>query len=250
MEEAAVGLAREARYAGAGTAEFLLGPDGAFYFLEVNTRLQVEHPVTELRSGLDLVRAQIEIAAGGPLPPKPPLQGHAIEVRLTAEDPYHGHLPQTGRALVLFWPEGDGVRVDPGIREGQGIHAHYDSLLAKLIAHGRDREEARARLVRALRELALLGVVTNQSFLLQLIEDPAFIRGETHTHTVESRPWPAPEGIPDEVLLAAALAAASPLGARTAARVRPDEGDRYSPWTLLGPWGRDRLRGAVEGGAP
>ncbi len=241
MERAATALAREARYAGAGTVEFLLGPDGAFHFLEVNTRLQVEHPVTEMRSGLDLVRAQIEVAAGGALPAKPALAGHAIEVRLTAEDPYRGHLPQTGRAAVLAWPEGGGIRVDAGIAAGQAVHAHYDSLLAKIIAHGRDREEARARLLSALRGLALLGVVTNQGFLIDLLLDPAFARGETFTHSVESREWPPPASVPDEVLLAAAVAAAAPAGARAALGER-DDSDRYSPWVLLGGWGRDRLR--------
>ena len=250
MEEAATALARGARYAGAGTAEFLLGPDGSFYFLEVNARLQVEHPVTETRSSLDLVRAQVEIAAGGPLPGKPELRGHAIEVRLTAEDPYLGHLPQTGRVLVLRWPAGEGVRVDAGIREGQSVHAHYDSLLAKLIAHGRDREEARARLLQALRDLVVLGVVTNQTFLIGVLEDPAFVKGETYTHTVESRSWPEPAGIPVEVLLAAALTVASPLGARVAAGIGRDDTDRYSPWALLGPWGRDRLVPSAGRDAP
>ncbi|MEK7316515.1 MAG: biotin carboxylase N-terminal domain-containing protein [Candidatus Eisenbacteria bacterium] len=235
MEAAAVALAREARYAGAATVEFLLGPDGGFYFLEVNTRLQVEHPVTEMRSGLDLVRAQIEIAAGGPLPKKPALHGHAIEARLNAEDPYHGYLPQTGNVLLLEWPEGEGVRVDAGIRKGQPIHAHYDSLLAKVIAHGRDREEARRRLIAALESLALLGVTTNQAFLLELLEDRAFATGETFTHTLESREWPGPVTVPDEALLAAAVALLAPPDA---SRLGRDDADRYSPWLRLGTWGR------------
>ena len=124
MERAAVALATTAAYSGAMTAEFLLSRDGAFYFLEVNTRLQVEHTVTEMRSGLDLVRAQIRIAAGRPLAealegPRPELRGHAIEARLCAEDPYHGYLPQTGKILVLAWHEEDGLRVDSGIAEGR-----------------------------------------------------------------------------------------------------------------------------------
>ena len=235
METAAVALAREARYAGAATVEFLLGPDGGFYFLEVNTRLQVEHPVTEMRSGLDLVRAQIEIAAGGPLPKKPALHGHAIEARLNAEDPYHGYLPQTGNVLLLEWPEGEGVRVDAGIRQGQPVHAHYDSLLAKVIAHGRDREEARRRLIAALESLALLGVTTNQAFLLELLEDRAFATGETFTHTLESRAWPGPGTVSDEALLAAAVALLAPPDA---SRLGRDDADRYSPWLRLGAWGR------------
>jgi acetyl/propionyl-CoA carboxylase alpha subunit len=235
MESAAVALAREAKYAGAGTVEFLLGPDGAFYFLEVNTRLQVEHPVTEMRSGLDLVRAQIEVAAGGALPKKPALQGHAIEARLNAEDPYQGYLPQTGRVLALAWPAGEGVRVDAGIRQEQTVHAHYDSLLAKVIAHGRDREEARRKLITALEELVLLGVMTNQAFLLELLADPAFTTGETFTHTLESREWPGPAEVPDDALLAAAITLHSPAAAAQGDR---DDADLFSPWLRLGAWGR------------
>ncbi len=235
MGRAATALARDAGYAGAGTVEFLLGPDGSFYFLEVNARLQVEHPVTEARFGIDLVRAQIEIASGGPLPKPGEPRGHAIEARLNAENPYRGFLPGTGPVLLLEWPAGSGIRVDGGIAEGQTIHTHYDSLLAKLIAHGRDREEARAKLLAALRGLTLLGVATNQGFLIDLLEDPSFRKGETYTHTIESRDWPAPRDVPDEALLAAAVALASPGQGRGGER---DDADRYSPWRLLGPWGR------------
>jgi acetyl/propionyl-CoA carboxylase alpha subunit len=251
MEEAAIRLARAAEYSGAGTVEFLLGPDGAYFFLEVNTRLQVEHPVTELRTGLDLVRAQIEIASGGPLPVLPPRAlpdppgpadpepaGHAIEARLNAEDAFHGFLPQTGKVLLLRWPKGEGVRVDAGVQEGQVVHSHYDSLLAKIVASGRDREEARGRLAGALRELSLLGLVTNQEFLIQLLDHPAFVHGETFTHTVESMAWEAPhaEEVPDEVVLAAAVALWAPGGTRGVAG--RDDLDRFSPWRRLGAWGR------------
>ena len=235
MEGAAVALARDAKYSGAGTVEFLLGPDGSFYFLEVNARLQVEHPVTEARTGLDLVRAQIEIAARGGLPTAPRPAGHAIEARLNAENPYSGFLPQTGKVLLLEWPTGDGVRIDSGIGRGGTVHVHYDSLLAKVIAHGRDREEARARLVGALKRLALLGVTTNQGFLIDLLEDGGFRSGETYTHTIESREWPAPSGIPDEAVLAAAVALAARRAAREGER---EDADRYSPWHALGGWGR------------
>jgi len=239
MEGAAVSLAIAAGYSGAMTAEFLLGRDGAFYFLEVNTRLQVEHPVTEMRSGLDLVRAQIRIAAGRTLvealeTSRLELRGHAIEARLCAEDPYHGYLPQTGRILALAWHEEDGVRVDSGIAEGQTLTPYYDSLLAKVIAHGRDREEARSKLVRALRGTALLGVTTNQPFLIDLLEDAAFRKGETFTDTVEARAWPAPDGIPDPALAAVAAFSSAP---RSAGRADEDT-DRYSPWQRLGAWGR------------
>jgi len=243
MEHAAVALATGAGYSGAMTAEFLLGRDGAFYFLEVNTRLQVEHTVTEMRSGLDLVRAQIRIAAGeplaealgaGPTAGAPQLHGHAIEARLCAEDAYHGYLPQTGKILALAWHEEDGLRVDSGIAQGQTLSPYYDSLLAKVIAYGRDREEARSRLVRALRRTALLGVITNQPFLIDLLEDAAFRRGETFTDTVESRAWPGPDGIPDPALAAVAAFSSAPRSARGA----DEDTDRYSPWQRLGAWGR------------
>ena len=235
MEKAAVTLARDANYAGAGTVEFLLGSDGLFYFLEVNARLQVEHPITEARFGIDLVRAQIEIAGGGKLPKPARPSGHAIEARLNAENPAAGFLPQTGKVLLLEWPSGDGVRVDAGISEGGTVHVHYDSLLAKVIAHGKDREEARDRILGALRKLALLGVHTNQGFLIDLLEDSAFRGGETFTHTVESRAWPGPDAVPDAALLAAGMAALSPHRAKDGAR---EDADRYSPWRSLGAWGR------------
>ncbi|HYR52744.1 MAG TPA: biotin carboxylase N-terminal domain-containing protein [Candidatus Dormibacteraeota bacterium] len=235
MEDAAVTLAKAAKYAGVMTAEFLMGADGSFYFLEVNTRLQVEHPVTEMRSGLDLVRAQILIAAGrtvGDAPP--PLRGHAIEARLCAEDAYHGFLPQTGTILALAWHEEEGVRVDSGIAQGQTLSPYYDSLLAKLIAHGRDREDARRKLLRALRGTALLGVVTNQSFLIDLLEDDSFVKAETFTHTVESREWRVPETIPDAALAALAAFSSEPRAQGGA----EEDTDRYSPWQRLGAWGR------------
>ena len=162
-------------------------------------------------------------------------KGHAIEARLNAENPYSGFLPQTGKVLLLEWPTGEGVRVDAGIAAGGTVHVHYDSLLAKVIAHGRDRGEARARLLAALRRLTLLGVTTNQGFLIDLLEDGAFQGGETFTHTIESRAWPAPSSIPDEALLAAAVALAAPRAAREGER---DDADRYSPWRALGGWGR------------
>jgi acetyl/propionyl-CoA carboxylase alpha subunit len=241
MERAAVALARDAGYAGAGTVEFLLGHDGSFYFLEVNARLQVEHPVTEMRFGIDLVRAQIEIAAGGRVPAPARPRGHAIEARLNAESAASGFLPQTGTVIFLEWPSGEGIRVDAGIGQGSTVHVHYDSLLAKLIAHGKDREEARKRLVAALRGLALLGLATNQGFLIDLLEDRAFVTGETFTHTVESRSWSEPDSIPDEALLAAAVA----LTSRRRRDGGREDADRFSPWRLLGSWGRLQAGGSA-----
>jgi geranyl-CoA carboxylase alpha subunit len=227
MGEAAARLARDAGYRSAGTVEFLVGADGAFHFLEVNTRLQVEHPVTEMIAGIDLVKAQVEIAQGGPLPVPPAPRGHAIEARLNAEDPYRGFLPQSGPVLLLHWPQRPGLRIDAGIREGQQISSSYDSLLAKVIAWGGDREEARRRLVEALRELALLGVLTNQAFLLQVLESEAFRTGETYTTTLESRAWPE-EPLPAEIVSAARRWGSTRPGSRNGSVTLP------TPWEALG----------------
>jgi len=224
--EAAVKLARAARYAGAGTVEFLVDTKGEHYFLEVNTRLQVEHPVTELIAGLDLVRAQVEIAHGGKLPTPQPPRGHAIEARLNAEDPYNGFLPATGRILMLDWPGRPGVRVDSGLREGSEVTPFYDSLLAKLIAWGSDRDEARRRLIEALRGMTLLGVTTNREFLLQILERDFFAAAETFTSTLEAESWEQPQP-PEEAIAAARRTLATPLSASDGGGGR---GDRHSPW--------------------
>ena len=227
LGEAAAKLARDCGYRSAGTVEFLVAADGAFYFLEVNTRLQVEHPVTEMITGTDLVRAQIEIAQGRPLPAPPAPRGHAIEARLNAEDPYHGFLPQAGPVLALEWPQRPGVRIDCGLRAGQQVTTHYDSLLAKIIAWGSDREQARRRLIDALRETVLLGIRTNQAFLLQVLESRAFVDGETYTTTLESQAWPEPP-MPAEILAAARRWMASPRILDGKPNAVP------SPWESLG----------------
>ncbi|MBV8880980.1 MAG: ATP-grasp domain-containing protein [Planctomycetaceae bacterium] len=224
LSDAAARLAKEAGYRSAGTVEFLVAADGSFYFLEVNTRLQVEHPVTEQISGIDLVRLQIEVAQGAALPSAPAPRGHAIEARLNAEDPYHEFLPQSGPLLMVHWPQRPGLRIDAGIREGQAVPADYDSLLAKIVAWGSDREQARRRLVEALRELVVLGPATNQSFLLQILESDEFIRGETYTTTLEQRAWPAPSLPPEIVASARAwLSGQHPLNAVAAAHPGPWE---------------------------
>lgn len=206
--ESARKLAEEARYSNAGTVEFLVGEDGAFYFLEVNARLQVEHPVTELCTGLDLVRMQIEIAGGLPMMRQDQVQrrGHAIDARLNAEDPYNGFLPSAGKVLHKSFPKD--VRVDTGL--GTYVGAKYDSLIAKIIAHGETREEARTKLINALRETAILGIYTNQSFLIEILASDFFKNGETFISTIDSleigqRP------VPDELALAAALAFRGPI---------------------------------------
>ncbi|QZP19719.1 acetyl/propionyl/methylcrotonyl-CoA carboxylase subunit alpha [Pseudomonas sp. DR208] len=182
MGEAALKAGRAVNYVGAGTVEFLLDRNGRFYFLEMNTRLQVEHPVTELITGLDLVDWQLQIAAGQALPltqADVTLSGHAMEVRLYAEDPAQGFLPQTGE--VLRWEPATGVRIDHGVIQGQRISPFYDPMLGKLIAHGATREEARRKLLRAVEDTLLLGVATNQQLLADLLKHPAFINGDFST---------------------------------------------------------------------
>ena len=177
-------IIEEAGYTGAGTVEFMYS-EGNFYFLEVNTRIQVEHPVTEMRYGLDLIRMQIEVAQGEELSERPiyPV-GHAIEARLYAEDPLMDFFPQTGRVLSLEFPLLPGVRVDYGIVEGNEITPYYDPMVAKIIAHGPDRETARRRLIEALKETLFIGPANNQHFLIYLLQSPEFIEGRTFTHSV------------------------------------------------------------------
>ncbi|MHC8338318.1 acetyl/propionyl/methylcrotonyl-CoA carboxylase subunit alpha [Pseudomonas sp. HLT2-19-2] len=184
MGEAALKAGRAVNYVGAGTVEFLLDARGQFYFLEMNTRLQVEHPVTELITGLDLVAWQLRVAEGLPLPLRQEhvqLNGHAMEVRLYAEDPAHDFLPQTGR-IAAWQPalQGD-IRIDHGLIEGQNVSPFYDPMLGKIIAHGATREEARRKLLRAVQDSVLLGVQSNQRLLASLLEHPQFISGEFNT---------------------------------------------------------------------
>ncbi len=181
---AAVRLAGAARYRNAGTVEFVLAPDGAFYFLEMNTRLQVEHPVTEAVLGLDLVAEQVRIAAGQGLAWRQEelvLNGHALECRICAEEPEHDFRPATGRIGILQIPQDGAVRFDGGVRVGQSITPAFDSLLAKLIVHGADRPRAVAAMGRALEELVLLGVPTNIDYLARLMRHPQFLAGRLHT---------------------------------------------------------------------
>jgi geranyl-CoA carboxylase alpha subunit len=184
MGAAAVAAARAIHYVGAGTIEFLLAPDGAFYFLEMNTRLQVEHAVTEMITGIDLVEWQISIAAGEPLPKRQEEVasiGHAIEARLYAEDPHADFLPQAGRLVAWTAPTGVGIRVDDGVASGITISPNYDPMLAKIIAYGETREVARRRLIGALGDTVALGIATNRHFLIACLSHPAFAAGSVDT---------------------------------------------------------------------
>lgn len=210
MGESAVNAAKACGYFGVGTVEFLVDASGDFYFLEMNTRLQVEHPVTELITGVDLVDWQLRIACGEDLPLAQSdvvLSGHAIEARLYAEDPANGFMPQTGPVLVWREAQGTGVRIDAGIAEGGVISPHYDPMLAKIICVGRSREEARKRLARALRETCLLGVCTNASFLGQVIADQRFVEGAATTAFIDGPTLDAASEAAEPAVEALALAA-------------------------------------------
>jgi propionyl-CoA carboxylase alpha chain len=247
LGEAAVRAAAAIGYVGAGTVEFLLGPDGEFHFLEVNTRLQVEHPVTEAVTGLDLVRLQFLVAAGHPLPPEalaPALRGHAVEARLYAEDPAGGWLPQAGRldtfevparsafggvGLAAGDPPVPGVRLDSGVEPGSEVGTAYDPMLAKVIAWGPDRATACRLLDDALARARVHGVVTNRDLLVRVLRHPAFLAGETDTgfldrHRVDTLAAPLADGEDRAVhAVAAALgqAALRRAAATTLARIAP-----------------------------
>jgi acetyl-CoA carboxylase, biotin carboxylase subunit len=190
MGEAAVSLAKKAGYMNAGTVEFLVDAQRNFYFLEVNTRLQVEHPVTEMVTGLDLVKLQIRIAAGESLPFSQEdvrLSGHAIECRLYAEDPGNQFFPSPGKILSRRTPSGPGIRLDDGVYEGFTVSTEYDPMLGKLISWGEDRAEAITRLRRALDEHSVTGIKTNSALLLGILRDPEFVRGEISTRWLDKR---------------------------------------------------------------
>ena len=243
MGKAALAAARAVGYVGAGTVEFIVPTDkeakGAFYFMEMNTRIQVEHPVTEAVTGIDLVEWQLRIAAGETLPLRQEeiaLRGHAIEARLYAENPGSGFLPSTGTLRGLHLPEGEAVRVDSGVRAGDRVSPFYDAMIAKIIAWGADRETARTRLLRALADTALAGVATNLEFLARVVADPEFAAGAVDTGFIERRRaalLPPPGPVPE---LARAVAALHRLHSREEAPATPGGGDRFSPWARVDGW--------------
>ncbi|MGQ0601793.1 MAG: ATP-binding protein, partial [Anaerolineales bacterium] len=234
MAAASVAAARAVNYHNAGTVEFIVDPATlAFYFLEMNTRLQVEHPVTEAVTGLDLVHLQLHVAAGERLPfaqAEVSARGHAIECRVTAEDPAQDFLPVSGPVLLAREPHGPGVRVDSGFRTGDDVSPHYDSLLAKVIVHAPTRTEAIARMDVALAEYRLLGVTTTIDFLRDVLRHPEFRSGGATTGFIQNHmPAWQPAAVPEAALIAAALhdhlsAAQQPAHVQS---TRPAD---HSPW--------------------
>jgi len=242
MGEAAVRAAQAVGYRGAGTVEFIAAPDGTFYFMEMNTRLQVEHPVTEMITGQDLVEWQLRVAQGEALPltqDQLRINGHAFEVRLYAEDPARDFLPATGTLRHLRFPAtGPHVRVDTGVTAGDAVSIHYDPMIAKLIVWDRDRESARRRLVGALADTEIVGLSTNRSFLATLAAHPSFAGGEVDTgfiarHRTALVPPPAPAPETAIGLVALALMLTRQSQAQEEAR---RSSDPYSPWHLAGGW--------------
>ncbi|HXJ53393.1 MAG TPA: acetyl/propionyl/methylcrotonyl-CoA carboxylase subunit alpha [Burkholderiales bacterium] len=242
MGAAAVAAAKAIGYTNAGTVEFIAEQDGRFYFMEMNTRLQVEHPVTEMVTGLDLVELQIRVAAGEALPFSQKdlrLEGHAIEARIYAEDPEREFLPSTGRLLHVAFPaQGAGVRIDAGVESGDEITPWYDPMIAKLIVRGADRAAALARLRQALAEVEIAGVRTNVAFLGRVAGSRAFGRAELDTGLIErnrAELLPGREAIGTDALAAAAFAelAYEERGARETARA---SGDPHSPWHRVDGW--------------
>ncbi|MFQ5526033.1 MAG: acetyl/propionyl/methylcrotonyl-CoA carboxylase subunit alpha [Thermoanaerobaculia bacterium] len=232
MCRAAVCAAEAAEYTNAGTVEFLLARDGGFYFLEMNTRLQVEHPVTEMITGLDLVETQILVAQGHRLGPefdRIERRGHAIEVRLYAEDAFHNFIPSPGTITRLRLPEGPGIRNDCGIYEGSEVTIHYDPMLGKLIAWGADRATAVRRLGRALAELRIEGVKTNVPLFAQLLDDQDFVAGELDIGMLDRKLESGELGLPGDggvnrLVIAAAALEYAERHARRAARFTEDGG--------------------------
>jgi 3-methylcrotonyl-CoA carboxylase alpha subunit len=237
MGEAALAAARAIAYRGAGTIEFIVGADRRFFFMEMNTRLQVEHPVTEMITGEDLVEWQLRVAAGEPLPlaqAEIHAGGHAIEVRLCAENPANDFLPETGRIGLLRSPTeiDEIVRLETGVREGDEVSVFYDPMIAKVVAWGADRDEAARRMQEALSETAILGVKTNLAFLERVIRHPAYLKGDTDTGFIERHRadlTPASGDVPLEARVAAA-ARVFLDEQRAAASLSP------SPWNDTGGW--------------
>jgi len=242
MTTAALTVAKAAGYYNAGTVEFILDNQGRFYFLEVNARLQVEHPITEWITGLDLVREQIRIAAGerlGFTQSDIQRRGHAFECRVYAEDPARGFLPSPGTVLAWNAPAGPGIRVDSGVTARTTVSVYYDPLIAKISTWGQDREQARRRMESALRQSAVLGPTTNLPFLLDLVTHPAFVAGDTHTGflTEHLSQWQPSLTTRHDVEAALAVAITQARNSRVTTEVSSGRQPiAASPWQQLGDW--------------
>lgn len=240
MGSAAVAAARASGYVNAGTVEFLLDPDGRFYFLEVNTRLQVEHPITEIVAGVDIVRRQVEIAAGEPLSLSQTDiagRGHAIECRIYAEDPENGFFPSPGKICFLQEPAGPGIRIDSGVYAGFEAPVEYDPILSKLIVWAETRDIAIQRMIRALRDYVILGVNTPAAFLADVLSSKPFQTGDTFTDFINVYFQDWKNNPKDRDLACAAyLAAALTPGGRTGESGSKIEAVSQSPWGTLGNW--------------
>jgi acetyl-CoA carboxylase biotin carboxylase subunit len=241
MGEAAVAAVRASGYTNAGTVEFLLDQDKTFYFLEVNARLQVEHPITELTAGVDLVRQQLRVAEGRKLPFEQKnvvSRGHAIECRIYAEDPATGFVPSSGQVAYLKEPSGPGVRHDCGIYSGCQVPVQYDPILSKVIVWAEDREAARRRMLSALSETVILGIQTTVPFLQDVIAHPEFAAGNTHTDFLDRYllPWKVTidDGTLDAILTAAAIDAAQRPRGSSRSPAGPQSSP--SPWQTGGSW--------------
>ncbi len=238
MTAAAVALAQSVGYYSAGTVEFLVDDDGGFYLLEMNTRLQVEHPVSEMVTGLDLAAWQIRIAAGEPLGFQQGdlvQHGHSVECRVYAEDPAHGFLPSVGELVLYRGPHGPGVRLDDGVSTGATITPFYDSLLAKVITWGWDRAEALARMRLALADTVALGVVTNVPYLQAILDHPVFAAGQAETRFLERHfgGWQPPEEVNDDLWLAMAAFESIRAGGGRGAAINGAVAD---PWSVTEAW--------------
>jgi acetyl/propionyl-CoA carboxylase alpha subunit len=241
MGAAAIAVAKASGYVNAGTVEFLVDQERNFYFLEVNTRLQVEHPITEMITGLDIVRIQLEVAAGNPLPfcqEDVRSRGHAIECRIYAEDPEKGFYPSPGKIIYMQEPSGPGIRNDSGIYAGFQVPVEYDPILSKLITYAEDRDQAISRMIQALEEYVILGVSTPVPFLIDVLKSEAFARGDTFTDFIEAHfsGW-KPNRCDEDAACAAFIIDAMSGGSKATAASK-QESTGSSPWQRLGPWGR------------
>lgn len=239
MGKTAVGVVREVGYTNAGTVEFLLDENRNFYFLEVNARIQVEHPITEMVTGVDLVKWQIRIASGEKLDIQQEninQRGHAIECRIYAEDPANNFLPSLGKIHFMKNPQGPGIRVDSGIYSGYDVNMYYDPILAKLIAWGKDREVARKRMVGALSEYVVLGIKTTISYLRDVMQQTDFISGRTATDFIEKNMSEWTENEDGTFLQPALIAAAIHKQVQTTSKFGFRKRIEFSPWNTSGRW--------------